>query len=613
MTVDASALRELDARQPTAQTVFLVSGGAKGITAECVVGLARRYGSRFVLIGRSDYVPDGLPDWATGIDEEAGLRRAAMAFLAQSGEQVTPRRVGSLVAHVTSQREIQHTLESVVAAGGQAIYVSADVTDMAALQAAVEQGSQRLGPISGIIHGAGQLADKLIQHKTLEDFERVVSVKVDGLENLLTCVPYGQLAYLVLFSSVAGFYGNAGQSDYAVANEILNKVAHWVKARHPSCRVLALDWGPWDGGMVTPELRKQLVAHQVPLIPVREGVQILADLLTKPTPSGAVATVPLGYASARADVDLDSTQLVVGSSMPVMLSGGVEGRRVYRLWRRLVLDDNPFLVDHVIGGRAVLPTVCAVAWMINACEQLHPGYAFARIEGYRVLKGIVFDDDQPGDYLLELTVEGDERKGELVCDALISSRPASAPQRYHYRGRVTVRRRIADAAPVLELPSVETPVLEGATLYRDGTLFHGPTFQGIESILRLDEGGLVLRCCLPKLSLQDQGQFPVQTFNPYIADVQLQSLLVWSRHFNGYGGLPLCIQDAVQYRPARFDESTYVSMAVRSRSSRSLVADVRVQNEEGEVCLMVRGAEITLSERLNELFAQKTLGAGVDG
>ncbi len=57
--------------------------------------------------------------------------------------------------------------------------------------------------------------------------------------------------------------------------------------------------------------------------------------------------------------------------------------RSHRLHRTLRLADNPFLVDHVIGGRAVLPTVCAVAWMVNACEQLYPGATFQRVDDYR--------------------------------------------------------------------------------------------------------------------------------------------------------------------------------------------------------------------------------------
>jgi len=92
-----------------------------------------------------------------------------------------------------------------------------------------------------------------------------------------------------------------------------------------------------------------------------------------------------------------------------------------------------------------------------------------------------------------------------------------------------------------------------------------------------------------------------------VVDVQLQSLLVWAHHFIGYGGLPLRIGCGVQHRPLRFDEVTMTSMRVLSSSSRHLVADVEVRDAEGALCMEVREAEITLSERLNTLFLDNRL------
>ncbi|MFM8008893.1 MAG: KR domain-containing protein, partial [Dolichospermum sp.] len=140
----------------------------------------------------------------------------------------------------------------------------------------------RFGAINGIIHGAGNLADKLIEHKSIQDFENVYAAKIQGLENLLRCVPASQLQYLVLFSSVVGFYGNMGQSDYAIANEILNKSAHLIKHNYPNCHVMAINWGLWESGMVSPELKKAFAEREIDLIPVETGTQMLIDELINP-------------------------------------------------------------------------------------------------------------------------------------------------------------------------------------------------------------------------------------------------------------------------------------------------------------------------------------------
>ncbi|MBN1873646.1 MAG: SDR family NAD(P)-dependent oxidoreductase [Anaerolineae bacterium] len=582
-------------KQPNSETVFLVSGGAKGITAQCVIALAERYHCMFILVGRSVYTEEADPVWATNFEDKVDLKRGAMQHLQAIGERPTPQRVQQMVHDVCVQREISLTLRAIKTAGGRAIYISADVTDVAALQAGVAGAVIHLGPVTGIIHGAGVLADKLIQHKTAMDFERVVGVKVQGLENLLACVPLAQLSYLVFFSSVAGFYGNVGQADYAIANEILNKVAHRVQRQYPACRVLAVDWGPWDRGMVTPELKRLLSERNVPMIPVEVGTAILADtLIEREIRPQIVVGGPMEPPSAELDAEL----------------------RVYRVWRTLSLEANPFLRDHVIGRHAVLPTVCAVAWAVNVCEQMYPGYRFFCAENYKVLKGIVFDETLASAYVLELQ-ELAKGAGQIIFDVLISSETEAGIPRYHYSVQITLRRELPAAPVYASVNYTETHTLDGSKLYTRmsasalsasaSILFHGPSFQGVDRVLNLSLRGLTMRCVLPAISSEQQGQFPVQTFNPYLTDVQLQSLLIWAGHFYQMGGLPLRIQKGEQYRPACFDEVTYASLEVREHSARKLVADVTVHDVEGRIYNRVIGAEITLSARLKELFKQNEL------
>jgi len=113
---------------------------------------------------------------------------------------------------------------------------------------------------------------------------------------------------------------------------------------------------------------------------------------------------------------------------------------------------------------------------------------------------------------------------------------------------------------------------------------------------------------LPEVPPEAQGQFPVQSFNPYLTDVQLQSLLIWAKKMRGVVGLPLRIQKGEQFRQVHFGEVTYATLTVRAISDHSLVADVVVHNADGDLCSRVTGAEITLSERLLGLFEQNKLG-----
>ena len=84
---------------------------------------------------------------------------------------------------------------------------------------------QKFGPITGIIHGAGIEDSKLIGDKNPEIFEKVVSIKTDGWINLVNASEVSgtkHLRFACCFTSIAGRFGNAGQTDYSAANCILD-------------------------------------------------------------------------------------------------------------------------------------------------------------------------------------------------------------------------------------------------------------------------------------------------------------------------------------------------------------------------------------------------------
>ena len=259
-------------------SVVVVSGGARGITAQCVIKLAERAGGKYILLGRSA-VDEPEPESLHGIQDEAELKRRIMEDLKARGEKPTPQKVQRVFKSVSARREIEGTLQAVKNAGAYAEYIPVDITNGPELQEKLAEPIHRLGPVTGIIHGAGTLADKLIEKKSVSDYESVFSTKIDGLENLLVTVPVSQLDFLVLFSSIVGFYGNVGQADYAMANEILNKTAHYIKRKYPTCHVVSIGWGPWDSGMVTPELKRAFEERNVHVIPAEVGANILVNEL----------------------------------------------------------------------------------------------------------------------------------------------------------------------------------------------------------------------------------------------------------------------------------------------------------------------------------------------
>lgn len=566
---------------PSKQTHFLVTGGGKGITAENVCALAKAYHSKFTLVGRSALLKSE-PDWAVGLDDEAGLKAAALADFKNEGQKITPRDIEREVKSVLSSREINKTLAQISQFGGSGEYLQADITDLDQLTAQLGDKSQT---IDGVIHGAGALADKYIQDKTEADFDLVYGVKVAGLKNVLRIIQPEQLHYLILFSSVAGFYGNAGQADYSLANEILNKLAHHLKQHQPECQVLSIGWGPWDGGMVTPQLKRIFERSNIPLISPADGSAALVELM-----------------SSRQD----NPQYVIGNPLPKPPEKMKDELRRYVINRDLSFAANPFLADHVIGGNPVLPTVCAVAWFIGSCESLYPDYQFFSVRDYRVFKGIVLEHDHSQPFAMEIEeIEKDTEK--LIFRGKVSSESEDGKKRFHYQAEIELR-KILPERPKLEVYDLSpTVVLSGSDLYQSKVLFHGPSFQGIEQVLNIHPQGLTSACRLPASSPTLMGQFAAKSFDPILADVHLQSLLVWAHHQKQTTGLPLRIGEGIQYQKPPQGEPSYATMQIKSITPHKLVADVISHDKEGLIYTKVIDAEITLNEGLAALYQQNQL------
>lgn len=261
---------------PTAAAgVWLVTGGARGVTADCVIELASRTGGQFALIGRSALTP-----WPDGVNPDLGLKdlRGVLAqqSVRTSSRQTLPEIDRAAKAAIAS-REIGETLAKVSAAGAEAAYYPCDLTHADVVASTIAQIISRQGQINGLVHGAGVLADRAIMDKTRNEFDRVFGTKVTGLRHVLDALNMQQLTHVGLFSSAAARFGNPGQADYAMANEVLNSIARRLQQSHAHIQVKSFNWGPWAGGMVDDTLARHFEKQGIGLIPRGAGARIFAD------------------------------------------------------------------------------------------------------------------------------------------------------------------------------------------------------------------------------------------------------------------------------------------------------------------------------------------------
>lgn len=263
-TADLSGLRlEQDG-------VLLVTGGAYGITADVTRAMAEKFRSRLILVGRSP-MPGEEPEATRGLKDHAELRQHLIGEARARNAKVKPAEIESAIKRIFKDRQIRDNIAAMRSVGAQVDYHALDIRDGDAFGRLIDSIYDRYGRIDGVLHGAGVIDDRMMREKTPQSFDMVFETKVIPAMALAEKLRPETLKFLVFFSSIAGRFGNAGQSDYSAANEVINKLADRLSHKWPHVHAVAINWGPWDGGMVNDDLRKLYASREIYPIAVDQG------------------------------------------------------------------------------------------------------------------------------------------------------------------------------------------------------------------------------------------------------------------------------------------------------------------------------------------------------
>jgi len=251
--------------------VILVTGGARGITAEVLKDLAP-FKPTFVLVGRTPLVKSS-DDPMPHADEPAEMRRLLIEQAKQAGQVTSPVAMEKALQAILSARAIRHNIEALETLGARVDYLSCDVADDVAFSGLIEGMYDTYGRIDGVIHAAGIIDDQLLVNKSSASFLRVFDTKVLSAHTLARHLRPESLKLLIFFSSISGRFGNLGQIDYAAANEVLNQLAIQLKSEWSHVRVKSINWGPWDSGtgMVTDAAVQQMANMGIGMISPQAG------------------------------------------------------------------------------------------------------------------------------------------------------------------------------------------------------------------------------------------------------------------------------------------------------------------------------------------------------
>ncbi len=578
--------------------VVLATGGARGITAQIVEALACP-GMHVVLLGRTPEPAAEAADTAVHSDA-AGLRTALLAMHLARGERPRPVDVDREVARILVERELRANLARLRAAGVLVDYRVCDVRDTAAFSELIDALYVTHGRIDAVIHGAGVIEDKLLADKSTDSFARVLGTKLDPAFVLAHRLRPDSLKLLAFFTSVAGRYGNRGQSDYAAANEALNRLAWELHRRWTQTRVVAINWGPWDAGMASDGIRRQLRERGMEPIPVAAGTRFFLDelangprhdveLVVGQGPWGALASRP-----AVADKAIAAPHYSFVHKPPRIGVGGT-----ITLDHRLNLASEPWLRDHIVEGRAVVPLAIALETLAQFVALGWPDWQIAEVSELQALSPLTVDPESGTDTQLRAKAASHSEPGSQIVTVQWGCPQRSAEPWYRASMRLVTALPRTDAAQLAGLTQRE-PV-ESGQLYAQ-YLCRGPRLRALQRVDAVAANGAMATLQTSTPDDFTSGSSAAWLFDPALIDALSQLAFVWAQQQHDKGVVPTRLGRVRRYGTAPVAGPVrLVQHFIHHEEDGRLIATAEFVDASGMLRYAVDDAECSINVALSRL------------
>ncbi len=533
-------------------TVFVVTGAAGSIVSAITADLAIASGGTFYLL---DLVPEPdpeNPDLKRFVTDKDGLKRDLFARIQARGERATPALVEKELAGLERAQAANSAIAAVRAAGGTAHYFSVNLTDADAVTKIIQQVRERSGRIDVLLHAAGTERSHFLPDKDAREFDLVFDVKSDGWFNLLHAIGDMPLGATVAFSSIAGRFGNAGQTDYSSANDLLCKITSSFRTTRPATRGIVIDWSAWGGvGMATRgSIPKMMELAGIDMLPLEAGVPLIRRELTTGGTKGEIVIgqrlgVLLNEWDTTGGLDTSTAKVTKTATTPGPMLGKIASIGVQSgATIETTLDPaiQPFLHDHQIDGTPVLPGVMGVEAFAEAALSLLPGWHVEAIEDVNFLAPFKFYRKEPRAVTVEAAIHPQRDDLSLLATCrLTGSRLLPNQPEPQLTTHFTAKVRLTKQAPkVISVPALGSPeghIIEAAEIYR--LYFHGPAYQVVERAWW--DGHRVVGLLAKSLPVNHLPSELPTLMAPRLIELCFQTAGVWEMGTQGRMGLPLHI------------------------------------------------------------------------
>ncbi len=600
-------------------TVFLISGGAGGISVPIASDLAVRTRGTFILLGRTE-LPDEEDQYVKqALRDRAGLKKRLIAEAASQQQKITPKHIEKQLDRYEKQGRILQVLEGIRSAGAQAEYIPCDVIDAEAVHQTVSGILEAYGKVDVFIHAAGVEKSRKLTTKTLEEFQQIVEVKVLGFYNLYHTLQAQNAnpQAIQVFSSVAGRFGNAGQTDYSAANDLLCRWMMTLAKEYPDVKYQALDWSAWaEVGMATRGFIPRVMAQAgIEMLPTNVAAPQVWHELTQGSSGEVILAGSLGLLEQQTDssggMDISKANEALQAGDPnhplfneltgLDITGGII------LEADLDPKSKSFLQDHKLNGVSILPGVMGIEGIGVAATHIAsvlgtegPGFYVSCLRQIRFETPLKFFREEPRHIIWKTRViqREDEMIAEVKLSSILHTQLGETKTSDHFSGQV-----VLSPTPILQPENWEAiPEWERAEgISKDKIYqisFYGPSFQVLEGVQRSDE--YILGKLLPDFT---SGSNPLMqlTSHPMLIELCFQTVGVFEIGKAGEIRLPYSVGALRIYPNQVKGSSFYAFVKPKIVLEDEMAYDAWVVDQDGKIYLEISDYRTALQS--NELDA----------
>jgi NAD(P)-dependent dehydrogenase (short-subunit alcohol dehydrogenase family)/3-hydroxymyristoyl/3-hydroxydecanoyl-(acyl carrier protein) dehydratase len=523
------------------------TGAGRGLGAMLSQKIAAQYHSRILIMDIIE-LDEKTPYWATLNEAELKELKNKLweRLKADTTQRATPVLLERAYGKITDAITLYKNMQKIKALGGEAEYYQCDVTNGSMMKDIVTKIKTKYGKVDGLIHFAGIEKSRLLTDKTPEEYYRTFDIKATSAGAFVALNLVKDSGFYAFASSIAGKYGNLGQSDYASANDFLAKLC--ISLQNQGQRAISVDMSAYSSvGMgVRGGVFEFLTSQGLKFVDPHDGMQIFLDeivhgrvpeiILTdnlgkldwdyqvrtedefikeEPSPEGVLLTgggEPAGGAQPPAQdnggANAPQTPAAPAETAPVQqqpqggdIARAEEGRENFFLGviknlekgKELSAENTfdaqyPFLFDHAIEGTPYVPGVMGIETFMEAAAAL-TGAAPQGLGDVHFYLPIKLLRRNPQTVRIKARAENGAVSMEIESDFINSKGIKMGNTRRHFTARVLNGFESKWNNYKTKVDTGGAYAVAKETIY--SRYFHGPSFQVLDGILKIDNNAVL--------------------------------------------------------------------------------------------------------------------------